>query len=265
MRNLTFKTHIRNCLRAVGVEIVAVNRGSNLLGLHLKMLLSAYKISCILDVGAHCGEYGMWLRRNGYRGDIVSFEPVQENFHDLARAAAGDPRWHCVNYALGAENNVAPINVSFATDFTSFRRPNAAGLAMFGQAPAVQRSEEVEVRRLDAVLDALPVDVSRGRIYLKLDTQGWDLEVIAGAHGVLDRIIALQTEVAVQPIYEGMPVMADSLAAIAERGFVPSGLFPVNIDRRFALVELDLVAVRAVDGAADGHGAAATDGPAARA
>jgi hypothetical protein len=59
--------------------------------------------------------------------------------------------------------------------------------------------------------------------------------------------------------------MADSLAAIAERGFVPSGLFPVNIDRRFALVELDLVAVRAVDGAADGHGAAATDGPAARA
>jgi FkbM family methyltransferase len=84
------------------------------------MRLSAYKISCILDVGAHRGEYGLWLRRNGYRGDIMSFEPGQANFRHLARVAAGDPRWHCVNYALGAENNVAPINVSFATDFASF-------------------------------------------------------------------------------------------------------------------------------------------------
>jgi len=42
--------------------------------------------------------------------------------------------------------------------------------------------------------------------------------------GVLDRIIALQTEVAIQPIYEGMPAMyADSIAALAESGLVPSG------------------------------------------
>jgi hypothetical protein len=61
----------------------------------------------------------------------------------------------------------------------------------------------------------------------------------------LDRIIALQTEVSVQPIYGDMPLMADSLAAIAERGFMPSGFFPVNLDQRLALVELDLVAVRA--------------------
>lgn len=244
MRNLALKARVRNCLRAAGVEVVAVQPGSNLLGLHLRMLFSAYKISCILDVGAHRGEYGLWLRRNGYRGDIVSFEPVQVNFHDLARVAAGDARWHCVNYALGAENKVAPINVAFATDFSSFHTPNAASLAMYGQSPAVQRSEEVEVRRLDTVLDTLPVNVSRGRIYLKLDTQGWDLEVIAGAQGVLDWISALQTEVSVQPIYEGMPAMADSLAMIAERGFVPSGFFPVNFDQGFGLVELDLVAVR---------------------
>jgi FkbM family methyltransferase len=172
MRNLTLKARARNCLRAAGVEVVTVHPGSNLLGMHLKMLFSEYKISCILDVGAHRGEYGLWLRRNGYRGDIVSFEPVQVKFRDLARVAAGDPSWHCVNYALGAENTVARINVSFVTVFSSFRSPNAVAQAMFGQSPAVQRSEEVEVRRLDTVLDTLPVDVSKGGIYLKLDTQG---------------------------------------------------------------------------------------------
>lgn len=247
MRNLALKARVRNCLRVAGVEVVPLQPGSNLLSMHLKMLFSAYKISCVLDVGAHRGEYGLWLRRNGYRGDIVSFEPVQVNFQHLARITAGDPRWHCVNYALGAENKVASINVSSDTVFSSFHTPNAAAQAIFGQYPAVQRSEEVEIRRLDTLLDTLPVNINRGRTYLKLDTQGWDLEVIAGAQGVLDRIIALQTEVAVQPIYEGMPAMADSLAAIAARGFVPSGLFPVNLDQRFALVELNLVAVRKAD------------------
>jgi len=247
MRNLTLKARVRNFLRMAGVEVVPVQPGSNLLGMHLQMLFSAYEISCVLDVGAHRGEYGLWLRRNGYRGDIVSFEPVQVNFQHLASVTARDPRWHCVNYALGAENKVASINVSSVTVFSSFHAPNPTAQAIFGQAPAVQRSEEVEIRRLDTLLDTLPVNISRDRTYLKLDTQGWDLEVIAGAQGVLDRIIALQTEVAVQPIYEGMPAMADSLAAIAAHGFVPSGLFPVNLDQRFALVELDLVAVRRAD------------------
>ena len=247
MRNLALKARVRNCLRVAGVEVVPVQPSSNLLAMHLKLLFSAYQISCVLDVGAHCGEYGLWLRQNGYRGDIVSFEPVQVNFQHLARVTAGDSRWHCVNYALGAENKVASINVSSATVFSSFHTPNATAQAIFGQDPAVQRSEKVEIRRLDTLLDTLPVNISKGRTYLKLDTQGWDLEVIAGAQGVLDRIIALQTEVAVQPIYDGMPAIADSFGAIAARGFVPSGLFPVNLDQRFALVELDLVAVRRAD------------------
>lgn len=250
MRYLPLKSRVRNCLRAAGIEVVPVQPDSNLLTMHREILFSAYKISCVLDVGAHHGEYGLSLRRNGYRGDIVSFEPIQENFQVLARVSAGDPRWHCINYALGTEDKVASINVSSATDFSSFHTLNAAAQVIFGQSPAVQRLEDVQIRRLDTVLDTLPVSVSKGQTYLKLDTQGWDLEVIAGATGVLDRIIALQTEVAIQPIYEGMPAMADSIAAIAEHGFVPSGLFPVSFDQGFALVELDLLAVRRADSAA---------------
>ena len=256
MRDLPWKYRVRNYLRVLGVEVVPVRPNSNLLAMHLKSLFPAYGISCVLDVGAQHGDYGLWLRRNGYSGDIVSFEPVRANFELLARVSAGDPRWHCVNYALGAENKVASINVSLLTQFSSFRTPNSAARDIFGEASAVQRSEEVEIRRLDTVLDTLPVNASSGRTYLKLDTQGWDLEVLAGAHGVLDRIIALQTEVSVQAIYEAMPMMADSIAAITERGFAPSGFFPVNLDQRSVLVELDLVAVRPAACAGNGGSAA---------
>jgi FkbM family methyltransferase len=233
----------RNLLRKVGVEVVPTQADSNLLGMHLKLLFSELRISCVLDVGARCGDYGLWLRRNGYRGDIISFEPIQDSFEDLAAIAARDPKWHCCNYALGTEDNDVSINVSKHTQFSSFRQPNTAATALFGGAPEVQRSEKVKIRRLDSILDTLPAKISN-RTYLKLDTQGWDLEVLDGAHRTLDYIVALQTEVAVQPIYEEMPLMQDSLSAIAKRGFIPSGFFPVTLDSAMALIEFDLVAVR---------------------
>jgi hypothetical protein len=77
-----------------------------------------------------------------------------------------------------------------------------------------------------------------------MDTQGWDLEVLAGAERTLDRVVALQSEVSVRPIYDGMPGLTESLQTFEERGFLLSGLFPVNVDRDFAAVEFDCVAVR---------------------
>ena len=233
----------RNLLRKVGVEVVPVQADSNLLAMHLKLLFSDLGISYVLDVGARCGDYGLWLRRNGYRGHIISFEPIKDSFKDLAARAARDSMWHCCNYALGAEDSIASINVSNHTQFSSFRQPNTAATTLFGGAPGVQRSEKVEIRRLDSVLDTLPSKLS-DKTYLKLDTQGWDLEVLNGAHRALDYVIALQTEVAVQPIYDEMPVMQETLSAISGYGFTPSGFFPVTLDSGMALIEFDLVAVR---------------------
>ena len=53
---------------------------------------------------------------------------------------------------------------------------------------------------------------ARRRVYLKLDTQGTDLDVVEGASGALEAVDALQSEVAVRPIYEGVPELAQSLA-----------------------------------------------------
>jgi FkbM family methyltransferase len=247
MHDIPFVYATRNLFRRAGIEVVPVQANSSLLGMHLKLLFSKLRISCVLDVGARCGEYGLYLRHNGYRGSIISFEPVRANYRELAAAAARDSRWHCCNYALGAEDGVASINVTRLTHLSSFRRPNTAAAALFGGAPEIQRSEKVEIRRLDSVLDTLPAKLG-SRTYLKLDTQGWDLEVLGGAHRALDHIVALQTEVAVQPIYAEMPVMQDSLSAIADRGFTPSGFFPVTLDSMMRLIEFDLVAVRSASG-----------------
>lgn len=87
-----------------------------------------------------------------------------------------------------------------------------------------------------------PADAKR--IFLKLDTQGWDTEAIQGAASCLHRVQAIQTETSVYPLYEDMPTWHDSMSQLNEIGFVPSGMFPVAFHGGFRAVEFDLVSVR---------------------
>jgi FkbM family methyltransferase len=209
----------------------------------LLQLFSRCKIDCVLDVGAHTGEYGTFLRDIGYDGHIVSFEPVRENYPALEAARNGDSRWRIFPFALGEENTSQPIHVTGSTVFSSFLPPNQFGTELFTKA-GVERTELAEVRRLDNVLDECLAGIPAQRIYLKIDTQGWDLRVLAGAAGVLDRVAALQSEISVQNIYTGMPNYLESLEVIGRMGFKPFGFVPVSRDRDHGIVEFDCIMIR---------------------
>ncbi|NEB75730.1 hypothetical protein G3I40_10890 [Streptomyces sp. SID14478] len=63
--------------------------------------LTAYEIDLVLDSGAHHGCFGRGLRRAGYRGRIVSFQPFGGARAKVRRTAARDADWLVVPYALG--------------------------------------------------------------------------------------------------------------------------------------------------------------------
>ena len=92
---------------------------------HLALLFDRYAVDCVLDVGANRGQYGHELRQAGYRGRLMSFEPVEHLCRELQQAAAGDATWsaHCM--ALGRETGAFDINVTRHDVFTSFRAPIA--------------------------------------------------------------------------------------------------------------------------------------------
>ena len=70
---------------------------------HVAALLELNRVNCVFDVGANTGQYGKGLRRFGYAGRIVSFEPVSDTFAKLHKSAETDPDWHVYNFALGRE------------------------------------------------------------------------------------------------------------------------------------------------------------------
>ena len=82
--------------------------------------------------------------------------------------------------------------------------------------------------------------------YLKMDTQGFDLEVFAGAGKRIADFVGMQSEVACLQLYEGSPSMAESIATYEAEGFGISGMYPVTREPATGrVVEFDCVMVRA--------------------
>lgn len=209
------------------------------------LVLRQLKVNCVLDVGANVGQYGLMLRRLGYKGHIVSFEPGPETFEKLRATAESDPQWSVYPLALGRTNDSADFHITSMSEFSSFLLPDVnTKLGAFDGAH-VSRTEKVVVRRLDAVLDSVSRHVEDQRYFLKMDTQGYDLEVFAGAGEKVNQLVGLQSEIGVVPYYEKMPRLLEAIGVYEASGFEICGLFPVSRQSRTLRVnEFDCIMVR---------------------
>jgi FkbM family methyltransferase len=211
---------------------------------HIQELLSSRDINVVLDVGGHEGGFGTFLRGVHYEGPIVSFEPVAGSVEALERIAAEHPPWIVHKLALGERDEEAAMTVFHQTVLNSLHRPSEYGLAEFPDSFQEDHEETVQVRRLDGFLREWDPPVEDPRMLLKIDVQGSEWEVLAGAEECLDDFTAVQVEAAVKPFYEGVRPWWDVVRLLGERGFAMSGVFPVTRDRLMRIIEVDCVFVR---------------------
>jgi FkbM family methyltransferase len=214
------------------------------LSLHLRHLLMTQKVDCIFDVGANKGQYYSFLREAvGFRGLVISFEPVKR-LHDLLQAqAAADPKWIVYGCALGRTTGTASFNVMKGDQLSSFRTPSTNSTDRFHVSNTVAAVEQVVVRTLDEVYDETAGQHRFSRPYLKIDAQGFDLEVAKGGDQRLGEFVGLQCEASFLPLYEGAPTFDETQAFFRARGFAPSAYFPVATDQRLRLIDCDCVFV----------------------
>lgn len=174
-------------------------------------------ITLVVDAGANIGQTGRDLRRNGWRGPIHSFEPIASCFAQLREASAQDPLWVVYNTALGDQAGTAEIGIS-QNLVSSSLRPALPELIKIHEPVRYVSHSAVKVARLDAILSSVltPDD----RAYLKIDTQGFEREVIAGSAGVLDQIDSVQMEIAVTEVYEGEMLMPEAITLMHGLGYV---------------------------------------------
>lgn len=206
----------------------------------LRRLFRYLDIDCVIDVGANTGQYRDFLRQEvEFGGHIVSFEPVPHHVTALKERARYDEKWAVNGCALGARSGRAKFNVMMNTEFSSFLDPVHDSVDLFRGKNDVCETVAVEVRTLADVIPECRTELGAGNIFLKLDTQGFDLEVLKGASDMLPSLRALQTEASVRKIYDGMPRYDETIRFLEDHGFVMSGIFPNNAGHFPLLVEFD--------------------------
>lgn len=200
-------------IQRVGKSIDALKR--NALARRSK-LLSSRSIDVVLDVGANTGQYSLQLRKMGWSGPIVSFEPLESAHQLLARRAKKDKSWTTHQFALGARDTSLTINVSGDSRASSLLPILPAHLAVASYFKTVA-TETVSVRKLDSVIDECAG--GKKRIFLKIDAQGYEKKILAGAKKTFDRIQGVQLEMSLTPLYQGEPALEEMLRYMKKLGF----------------------------------------------
>jgi FkbM family methyltransferase len=183
----------------------------------LRNVIARLQPVAVLDVGANIGQYARMLRDIGYKGVIVSFEPLTAAHEKLSVEAGADSNWKVApRAALGSAKGSIEINVSGNSVSSSVLPMQETHLAAAPQSRYLAK-ESVALERLD---DLLPTVFSgAGPLFLKLDTQGYEEEVLKGAAGILSRVVAIQMEISLVPLYQGAPTLVHSVTAMRDLGY----------------------------------------------
>ena len=185
------------------------------------------RVSLVVDVGANTGQYASDLRMFGYRGRIVSLEPLTEPFTALAARAAGDPAWEVMKLAAGAAPCRMPMRVSANSASSSFLEATPLHVASEpGATPEGQ--EEVQVVRLDETLRDLAAPDER--LMLKLDLQGFELPAIDGAAGLLTAVHVMELELSLAAMYEQQALLPEAMLRVMDLGFRCVGFDEAHTD-----------------------------------
>ncbi len=198
--------------------------------LRTAMLLKEMGIKQVIDIGANTGQFAESLYDFGYEGKVVSFEPVAAARKVLLKRSAAYPGWEVAPpCAIGAEEGEIEMKISDDSVFSSALEIKDSYVAHNPKARIV-RSERVPLHRIDEIAPKY-IDFSKDDVLLKIDTQGFEKQVLDGAEGILSRVKGIKIEIPLYPIYEGTDfAFYEIVDFMKEHGFQPYSFHIEGVD-----------------------------------
>ena len=210
----------------------------------LQRMLVAKGVTLVLDVGANVGQFARSLRIAGYKGRIVSFEPLSKAHSRLRNLAKKDPSWIVPDaVAIGDEGGSIEIHVagnsvsSSVLEMLDAHRRAAPDSTYIG-------SENVRLAKLDTAASGFlhAQDV----VFLKIDVQGFESQVLGGATDLLPKVKGLMLELSLVPCYRDQVIFRPLIEFLEDRGFELWSLLPGTADGETGrLLQVDGVFFRA--------------------
>jgi len=217
----------KKAVHALGFDVIPYNlhTSPNVL---LQTILVNFNIGTVIDAGANEGQYASQIIRYGYKGKIVSFEPVPAVYQVLKQQSDGNPNWTALNLGLGNKEEELMINVSENLVSSSMYQVSSRSIEVEPTSRAT-RQERIKLTTVDSFFEGAAID---GEVLLKLDIQGFELEALKGALASLPRIRIVQAELSFVPLYESAPLYSEVIAFLENQGFEIFTFIPAFVDDR---------------------------------
>ena len=210
-----WKKKIVQFFRYYGYDIIKYNPTTHPLA-RRKKLLEQYNIQIVLDVGANIGTYGQQMRELGYKGEIISFEPLSSAYNKFKETIQGDNKWKAMNYAIGKSNINSIINISANSYSSSILDMLPSHLKSAPESKYIGK-ENIKIKTLDSIFDQ--ICAKDMNIWLKIDTQGFEMQVIDGARNSLNYIDTIQIEMSLMPLYKDMVLFDKIYEILYQKGY----------------------------------------------
>jgi FkbM family methyltransferase len=190
-----------------------------------------FAVDVIFDIGANIGQFAQVLRTGGYRGHIISFEPLSSAHAMLVATAASDPLWDVVERcALGANDGWAEINIA-GNSYSSSLLPMLDLHREAAPPSAYRGTEPCRMITLDSYMERTFLDPTTV-FGLKIDTQGYESQVLAGLRRNHDRVKVVVCEMSLAPLYDHGPSMSELCRQLGQLGYRCVALGPEFEDPR---------------------------------
>jgi FkbM family methyltransferase len=220
---MILKRKIKKLFRKFGVDIVRYNYQTSETA-RLAWLLKWKNIEYVLDVGANEGQYAQGLIDTGFKGNIISIEPTSLAYQRLQLRAKRQRQWKCLNIAMGESEGRVTINIA----------ANSESSSILNMLPLHERSspssfyiakEEVPMMTVDQLLVA--ENISAKKLFLKIDAQGYESKILAGAPRSLSYIQGVELEMSLTPLYNEEKLFYELDNEMKTLGFALMSLEPV--------------------------------------
>jgi len=190
------------------------------------VIMREKKVTLALDVGANVGQWASSVRNSGYAMKIISFEPDPRAITVLKAKFAKDQDWALFETAVGDENSGLTLSQfpKMVEGMSSLKRPvNKTALGQTIASPTDEILQiSVPVRRLDDLLSDL--DLNDEVIHLKIDVQGFELEVLKGSPKILQKCSVVEIEMPFVSSYEDSTQFLEISKFLIELGFTASAI-----------------------------------------
>ncbi|MEO8861989.1 MAG: FkbM family methyltransferase [Ginsengibacter sp.] len=198
-------------------------------------------VNTCFDVGANTGQYAKLLRSAGFKGEIFSFEPQLKAFNKLSKSASADSHWLPFNFALGDTDTKSTINISKNSVSSSILGINTLLIEAAPETEYINK-QDIQIHRLDTFLEKFK---PAKRLFLKIDAQGFESKILAGAEGCFSDIYALQLELSCVSLYKGEILFDEMKAFIESKDFYLSSLESGFTDLKTGrLLQVDAIFLR---------------------